>query len=104
MSYIPILSAVESQSVRRCRIGTSSGHLRDISFKYSYCYTPIDMMNEWELKEHLDEHCLDIDEFFQWMTGQTVAMDDDGNFLYYKSDVDYWVNCKMSGRQPIIFD
>ena len=79
-------------------------HLPHQRFIYSKDYIPIDMMNEWELKEYLDEHCLDINEFFQWMTGQTVAMDDDGNFLYYKPDIEYWVSCKLNGKYPIIFD
>ena len=57
-------------------------------------------MGEQEVKNLLKEKGLSWEEFAEWMIGQTVSSDENGNIIYYTHDVMDFVNMKLKGIQP----
>lgn len=44
-------------------------------------------MNQSELEKTLRENKLELKDFYEWMTGQTVALDDKGETIWFDCDV-----------------
>jgi succinate dehydrogenase flavin-adding protein (antitoxin of CptAB toxin-antitoxin module) len=53
-------------------------------------------MREQEVREYLTDMGLDDDEFFEWMTGQTVGVNEDFSPDYFEHDVKRWVESKTN--------
>lgn len=45
-----------------------------------------------------------MDEFMEWMKGQTVGLNDDGSLNYYRYDVERWIRFKKGEDAVLVFD
>ena len=60
-------------------------------------------MNEQQVRELFNMHIaegfeLSFKEFEEWMVGQTIRLDSNGNTLYYPHDVERYIEQEIEGK------
>lgn len=55
-------------------------------------------MLEKEVKELLSKNGLQWEDFAQWIIGQTVHSNENGETLYFEWDVKRYINAKTKGK------
>ena len=61
-------------------------------------------MKESEVRAELEKYELNWSDFMEWMRGQTISADEQGNTIYHTTDVRHFITLKTTGKKQVDWD